>query len=128
MMPNDSPNIPKTFWKIFLAPKTCSDHVQKVSEDVIKEESLEGKSGSDYKDIYGSPTVTVTPAWPDTTFPKDIEIDFGTQKSGEKLFGEQMSVEQMLGNKGPGKKNPRKEGSRDTAFKKNILLLGTMEF
>ena len=50
--------------------------VQKVSEDVIKEESLEGKSGSDYKDIYGSPTVTVTPAWPDTTFPKDIEIDF----------------------------------------------------
>ena len=52
--------------------------VQKVSEDVIKEESLEGKSGSNYKDIYGSPTVTVTPAWPDTTFPKDIEIDFGT--------------------------------------------------
>ncbi len=52
--------------------------VQKVSEDAIKEESLEGKANGGFRDIYGSPTITVTPAWPDTTFPKDITIDFGT--------------------------------------------------
>ncbi len=51
--------------------------VQKVSEDAMKEENLEGKSESGFKDIYGDPDVTVSPAWPDTTWPKTITIDFG---------------------------------------------------
>ena len=51
--------------------------IQKVSEDAIKEAFLEGKSSGGFKDIYGSPMVTVTPAWPDSSFPKDILIDFG---------------------------------------------------
>ncbi|MFT7614688.1 MAG: hypothetical protein ACI9J3_003671, partial [Parvicellaceae bacterium] len=51
--------------------------VQKVSEDILKEENLEGKA-SGVKDIYGTPTVTVTPAFPDTTFPKTLTIDFGS--------------------------------------------------
>lgn len=51
--------------------------IQKVFEDAIKEASLEGKSSSGFRDIYGSPTVTITPAWPDSSFPKEISIDFG---------------------------------------------------
>jgi hypothetical protein len=51
--------------------------VQKVSEDILKEENLEGKA-SGVRDIYGTPTVTVTPAFPDTTFPKTLTIDFGS--------------------------------------------------
>lgn len=52
--------------------------VQKVSEDAMKEENLEGKADGGFRDIYGSPTVTVSPAWPDTTFPKTITVDFGS--------------------------------------------------
>lgn len=52
--------------------------IQKVSEDALKEAFLEGKISGGFKDIYGSPMVTVTPAWPDSSFPKDILIDFGT--------------------------------------------------
>ncbi|MBL4703050.1 MAG: hypothetical protein JKY54_00915 [Flavobacteriales bacterium] len=52
--------------------------IQKVAEDVMKEENLEGKSNGGFRDIYGTPTVTVTPAWPDTTFPKLITVDFGS--------------------------------------------------
>lgn len=53
--------------------------MQKVSEDAAKEENLEGQRGENgFAATYGNPTVTVTPAWPDPSFPKDIEIDFGT--------------------------------------------------
>lgn len=50
--------------------------VQKNVEDAVKRESLEGQKST--KDIYGNPTITVNPAWPDTTFPKMIRIDYGT--------------------------------------------------
>ena len=54
--------------------------VQKVSEDALKEEDLEGKAnGSGFRGVYGdSVVVTVTPAWPDPTFPKTVTLDFGT--------------------------------------------------
>ena len=51
--------------------------MQKISEDILKEENLEGKANG-VRDIYGTPTVEVTPAFPDTTFPKTITIDFGS--------------------------------------------------
>lgn len=34
--------------------------------------------GGTLESFYGNPTVTVSPAWPDTTFPKTITVDFGT--------------------------------------------------
>lgn len=34
--------------------------------------------GGTLESFYGDPTVTVSPAWPDTTFPKTIVVDFGT--------------------------------------------------
>jgi len=52
--------------------------IQAVTEDAAKDNDLE-KSSSGLSDIYNScATVTVSPAFPDTTFPKTLTIDFGS--------------------------------------------------
>lgn len=52
--------------------------VQSVTENGMKENDLE-KSSYSLNDIYSScATFTLTPAWPDSTFPKTLTIDFGT--------------------------------------------------
>ncbi len=51
--------------------------VFKVTDDALKSDSATGKRS--YTSINGGcPTVTIVPAWPDTTFPKTITIDFAT--------------------------------------------------
>jgi hypothetical protein len=57
-----------------------TNDAMKVVESAAKEEDLEGSNkNSPFSLIYGScATLTVTPAWPDPTFPKTLVIDFGT--------------------------------------------------
>lgn len=57
--------------------------VFKVADEVARVDDEENKSAnqSGPKALYSfgtCATITVTPAWPDTTFPKTYEIDFGT--------------------------------------------------
>lgn len=48
-----------------------------VIENAAKEEEMEGNRGSSI--ILGScATLTMTPAWPDSTFPKTLTVDFGS--------------------------------------------------
>lgn len=55
--------------------------VQKVSDDALQDE--ESTKSNQFGIMYGSGvTVTVTPAWPDTTFPKTVRIDFGEGAQG----------------------------------------------
>lgn len=54
------------------------DDVFKVTESAIKDNDLE-KAGNAFASIYGNcATITISPALPDTTFPKTITIDFGS--------------------------------------------------
>lgn len=50
--------------------------IQKIAEYGVKEQDLGGRSG--FRSIYGNPTIALNPAWPDTTFPKVLTIDFGS--------------------------------------------------
>ena len=52
--------------------------VQSVTENGMKENSLE-KSSMSISSMYSNcATFTLSPAWPDSTFPKTLTIDFGT--------------------------------------------------
>lgn len=51
--------------------------VQKVMEDALKEEELDGRAQGFFQDLYsGCATVTMSPVG--STFPKTITVDFGT--------------------------------------------------
>ncbi len=50
--------------------------IKRVIEEAVNDEGQSGKNES--YSFGGCATVTTTPAWPDTTYPKVMEIDFGS--------------------------------------------------
>ncbi len=62
-----------------IAESNSSD-VMKVVESGAKESDMEGKDKTPFfSQLYGScSTITITPAFPDSTFPKTMVIDFGS--------------------------------------------------
>ncbi len=62
----------------FAVSKNSFNDIFKVTEDALKDNNLE-KSSSGLSALGSNcATVTVTPAFPDTTFPETVTIDFGT--------------------------------------------------